>query len=505
MCHNTIKRLLIIIEKNKHYLTKILYMSFCFVAFCLGIYLRYSDIDKLPLRFNEIHTAAFTSFEIQEIIPTIKKYDVHPPLYYLQLRLWRLFGHTDRWLRLNSVVWGMIGVLLIWFVAKGLFQDNMTALGAVVLFSVNPSAVLQAMHARMYTMLMVLSLVSFYAMHKSLVAKNWKSSVVFSFLMSIATTVMSWSHGAGVVIFLSIGLYIIYYAFFNRITVLRLFSIYFFLGISFLTTIPLLKRGQEKIIVHGLVPQISDILEAFAGMLVGTQQDYFHLLLWVISVVSVCFILIAVYYKNRESLAIIFAFIVSPMALFIIMSYVIKPMWISYSLSWMIPFLCLAISSILFPPIPMGSKKISTKYMRIVGFCVLLLVCTFQAYFAQKQKTNMANLDFPSAIHFVKEKSHPTDIIIPVSSLFWGWFRYWVGPEHQVPIALGQYKKSGEPLIIAQISENKITPNRNYWVVFRTACRQSDLNDILKLMDKNKIRIQEEYAFDRLSVIMLSK
>jgi len=487
------------------YLNKLLYIVFCLVVFSLGIHLRYRDIDNFPLRFNEIHTAAFTSFEIQEVIPTVKKYDVHPPLYYLQLRLWRFFGHTDRWLRLNSVAWSMVGVLLIWYIAKGLFQDNMTALGAFALFAVNPAAVLQAMHVRMYTMLMVLSLVSFYAMHMSFVAKNWKNSIALSFLMFLFTTFMSWSHGAGVIIFLPLGLYSIYYAFFKRTTALRLFFIYFFLGISFLTTIPLLKRGQEIPIVHGLVPQVSDILETFAGMLVGTQQDHFPLLLWKTFLVSVCFILVALYYKKYYSIIILFSFIISPVLFFVIASYTIKPIWISYSLSWMIPFLCLVISSIIFPSISTHSKKISIRHMRVVGFCVLLLICSLQAYFAQKQKVNIANLDFPGAVQCVKERSHPTDIINPVSSLFWGWFRYWVGPEYQVPISLGQYKKSGEPLITAQIRENNIAPNRNYWVVFRTACRQSDLNDILKLMDKNKIRIQEEYAFDRLSVIKLSK
>lgn len=493
----------LILMKNK-YLIKSFYISSCLFIFYVGIYLRYRDIDKLPLRFNEFHTAAFTSFEIQDVIPIVKQYDVHPPLYYLQLRLWRFFGHTDRWLRLNSVFWSMIGILLILFVAKDLFQDNMTALGSAALFAVNPEAVLRTMNARMYPMLMVLSLVSFYAMHKSLVAKSWSSRVVFSFLMLISAIAMSWTHGAGIVIFLSLGLYSIYYAFFNRITFLRLFCIYFFLGISFSTTIPLLKRGQEKTIVHGVMPQVSDIIETFTRMLVGTQQDYFHLLPWGILVVSICFIMVAVYFKNRESIAILLSFIVSPMLFFVIISYIIKPMWISYSLSWVIPFLCLIISSILFSSVPMCFEKISINYVRIIGLCMLLLICFLQAYFAQKQKVNIHNYDFPGAIQCVKERSHPTDIINPVSSLFWGWFRYWVGPEYQVPISLGKYKKSGEPLITAQISENNIAPNRNYWVVFRTGCRQFDLNEILKLMEKNKIRIQEEYAFGQLSVIKLS-
>jgi 4-amino-4-deoxy-L-arabinose transferase-like glycosyltransferase len=96
--------------------------------------------------------------------------DVHPPGFYLiEFLFVRVFGYSEFALRLPSAVFGILGVLVLWRVAKALGFDPRTAFTAGIIHSVLPAALYYSQEARMYSLLTLLVLVAVW----SLVRRNW--------------------------------------------------------------------------------------------------------------------------------------------------------------------------------------------------------------------------------------------------------------------------------------------------------------------------------------------
>jgi 4-amino-4-deoxy-L-arabinose transferase-like glycosyltransferase len=81
----------------------------------------------------------------------------HPPLYYLLLHFWLpLWPDQDLFLRLFSLLWGILLLPSLYWLALELLVDRRLALLAVVLAVVSPFHILYSQELRMYTQLMVL-------------------------------------------------------------------------------------------------------------------------------------------------------------------------------------------------------------------------------------------------------------------------------------------------------------------------------------------------------------
>ena len=84
--------------------------------------------------------------------------DTSPPLYYLLLNPWtRIFGTGDAALRLFSVLWALLSLLLLWLMGRGLGGDKV-AWSACLLFSFSPVAMFYSVEGRMYSLLWFLAL-----------------------------------------------------------------------------------------------------------------------------------------------------------------------------------------------------------------------------------------------------------------------------------------------------------------------------------------------------------
>jgi len=49
-------------------------------------------------------------------------YEEHPPLYSIFLHYWRFFGDTEFILRLSSVIFGVASVIVLFFMARQIFN-----------------------------------------------------------------------------------------------------------------------------------------------------------------------------------------------------------------------------------------------------------------------------------------------------------------------------------------------------------------------------------------------
>jgi len=111
--------------------------------------------------------AAYTSDEVWSVNTVLSdnvisalKADVHPPLYFLLLKVWvSLFGHNERAVRSLSGLFYVLAVLALYSLARELYGDELALLSAAV-YACSPLAILSAQFARMYALLSILSIVS---------------------------------------------------------------------------------------------------------------------------------------------------------------------------------------------------------------------------------------------------------------------------------------------------------------------------------------------------------
>jgi mannosyltransferase len=103
--------------------------------------------------------------------------DVHPPLYYIVLRLWSyIFSDNLLSLRALSIIFGILTVWAGYLFVKQAFKNEKWALVAALLLAVNPFQIQYALEARMYTLGTFLVLISSYLLLKALETgklKHW--------------------------------------------------------------------------------------------------------------------------------------------------------------------------------------------------------------------------------------------------------------------------------------------------------------------------------------------
>ncbi len=114
--------------------------------------LRFHRIDAQSLWYDEGNSARIAERSIQLIVEGAAG-DIHPPLYYLLLSLWRgMFGAGETALRGLSAVLGIGLVALAWGLGRCLFGIR-AGLAAAALLAVSPFAVYYSQEARMYALL----------------------------------------------------------------------------------------------------------------------------------------------------------------------------------------------------------------------------------------------------------------------------------------------------------------------------------------------------------------
>lgn len=129
----------------------------------LGTLLRLYNLDTESFWTDE----AFSVIHAQQpsvalVVAGVAQTEAAPPGYYLLLHYWmQLFGNTVFMIRLLSVIFSMLAVVMLFLLVRLLLNTN-TALLASLLMSVTMLQIEYAQEARLYTLFTFLSLVSTY-------------------------------------------------------------------------------------------------------------------------------------------------------------------------------------------------------------------------------------------------------------------------------------------------------------------------------------------------------
>lgn len=134
---------------------------------------RFTGLTRRDLWYDEAFTGVAVKESFHDMIIMIIN-DVHPPLYYLALKVFAVFfDYSVFGIRLFSAIFGVLAVWALYLLAKQLF-DRKVGLYATLVATISPFAIQYSQEARMYTMLVFLILLSAYFFVKGLRTKERK-------------------------------------------------------------------------------------------------------------------------------------------------------------------------------------------------------------------------------------------------------------------------------------------------------------------------------------------
>ncbi|HID61218.1 MAG TPA: hypothetical protein EYP49_00505 [Anaerolineae bacterium] len=150
----------------------------------LGSAVRLLYLGQQSLWYDEAFAWAVASAELRTSIEAILSDGSHPPLYYLVLRFFLHMGQSEAVIRLPSAMFGILAVPLVYKIGRLCFGQEAGLLGALW-FSLAPLHVWYSQEARMYSMVVFLSLGSVYFFLHTLRENSrilWLGFVVFTVL-----------------------------------------------------------------------------------------------------------------------------------------------------------------------------------------------------------------------------------------------------------------------------------------------------------------------------------
>src|SRR3972149_4343478 len=127
----------------------------------LATALRFYRVDAQSFWNDEGNSARIAERSINLILEGAAG-DIHPPLYYLTLHVWRgIFGSGEAALRGLSAIFGLITVAFTYLLGRRVFDSRVGLIGAF-LAAVNPFQIYYSQEARMYVMLTAIGVVTTY-------------------------------------------------------------------------------------------------------------------------------------------------------------------------------------------------------------------------------------------------------------------------------------------------------------------------------------------------------
>lgn len=137
--------------------TRITYWVGMIAILGMALFLRTWNLATTDAWTDELHTLLRVQRPLSDTIDSILFAANQTPIYYLLLRL--LPGDSVMWLRLPSVVFGLISIVLISEIVVHIYGKRTLGLTLGALLAVHPMHVILSRTARFYTLLLALALI----------------------------------------------------------------------------------------------------------------------------------------------------------------------------------------------------------------------------------------------------------------------------------------------------------------------------------------------------------
>lgn len=163
---------------------------FLFGIVMCGVLLRSYQLTARSLWFDESFSWRLIQFPFQEMIARAAA-DVHPPLYYIILRVWaKVFSPSLLSLRAFSVTLSAVTIAAAYLFTASTFRSRRAGLFSAVLIAVSGWQIAFAWEARMYTLGTALALLSSWLLVRAVRRPSFATWIYYA----IATTLFAYTH-----------------------------------------------------------------------------------------------------------------------------------------------------------------------------------------------------------------------------------------------------------------------------------------------------------------------
>ena len=129
----------------------------------LAFYLRVDDVGNWPVRWDEAYSVWSGNMDIR-VNTERTAGDVHPPLHYWFFHVWvRLAGITEFAIRVQSVLFSLIAITIVYCLTLRLSKQKLAATLALLLITLSPFHIEWSQDARMYALVTMFAALALYA------------------------------------------------------------------------------------------------------------------------------------------------------------------------------------------------------------------------------------------------------------------------------------------------------------------------------------------------------
>lgn len=433
----------------------------------LAFILRTFGLQNSWLWYDELQSVTFSILPIDQLLASVRRFDPHPPFYYLQLHFWMVFGANDVWVKLNSVVWSIATIIIIFLAGRKLF-DLKTALLASLLFALSPFALFHAQEARMYSMLMCLGIGVFYFIYRFLEDGAWWTILVALCLMIC----FLYSHGTGFMLLVSVGAYAAWdIAEGGRPQLKRVLPTSILLVLATVMYIPWLRIAASISVGHTMTPSLMDVVNTLFKLLGGFAKQPDWLVLAVIFLFTIG--MVSSLFANKRERLLVVAFVLAPIACCIAISYLYRPIWLYRTLAYLTPFWMILIARSSLRTCKeiktFGHKGKSSRRILLCGWPAIAIV-----FFVYTQLLQQLSFEHPwhfkNAAEFVKSATQAGDVVyVPNERVLWGIGWYLIGPGSINPLQSPHAIVGPDQIIlVSTLNADRKAEQGGNWVIFRS-------------------------------------
>jgi len=178
----------------------------------VGLFLRVYNLGANNLWLDEAIAVYIAKLGLSQFAQAQPAIELNPPLYFVILHYWAiLFGDSEFAVRFLSVVFGVLAIPMIYVVGRQLFDEEAGLVGALIL-ALSSFNVQFSQEARMYSLMLLLTLLSMFFFARFL----RKSNLSISGGYILVTTLLLYTHVFGLFVVVAQNIYVLALLFLRR-------------------------------------------------------------------------------------------------------------------------------------------------------------------------------------------------------------------------------------------------------------------------------------------------
>lgn len=373
----------------------------------LATALRFYHIDYQSVWLDEICSILEANPDIKwsDLEATIMLSDPHPPLYFALLKiLFQLFGYTTLVARVFSAIVGVAGVYALYLLGKEINNKN-TGLLAAFLLAINSFHIYYSQEVRMYALLVLLTVLSYYRLVMYLKENTYKNAILYG----LFTGLMLLTQFFGLFVLVS-QVIILLFVFIKKEKTHKLLFFKQLLAsglviiISFLPALTIFIETTKKKYTAIQPTTVDTVFLIFKDFV---QQSY--ILLFLYSGLIVVCIYYAFKEKMKQNYLLLFSWIIITLALPILRSYLVTPMIVSRYFITILPAFIILIS--------IAILKFKYAIIKISLLLCLTIVTFYELFIFNDYYNKIAKTQFREITEFIKKENKENNQV--VSNLNW--------------------------------------------------------------------------------------